>query len=118
MTLAKEFVASQKEKLLAEKNLLESELNKISTKDKNLEGDFDANFPDYGRSPEDNATEEEVYSSRVGIENSLEVKLQDVNLALKNITENKYGICDKCGAELEQGRLEAMPSATRCVTCK
>lgn len=118
MTLAKEFVASQKEKLLSEKNLLEAELNKISTKDNNLEGNFDANFPDYGRSPEDNATEEEEYTSRVGIENSLELKLLNVNLALKNIEENKYGVCNKCGAELEQDRLAVMPSATRCVTCK
>ncbi|MDO8512821.1 MAG: TraR/DksA C4-type zinc finger protein [bacterium] len=118
MTLAKEFIAGQKEKLLAEKILLESELNKISTKDNNLEGNFDANFPDYGRSPEDNATEGEEYSSRVGIENSLELKLQDVNLALNNIIENKYGVCNKCGAELEQERLAVMPSAMRCVTCK
>lgn len=118
MALAKEFVAGQKEKLMAEKSLLETELNKISTKDKNLAGDFDANFPDYGRSTEDNATEEEEYTSRVGIENSLEVKLQNVNSALKNIEENKYGVCDKCGAELGQERLTVMPSATRCVACK
>jgi RNA polymerase-binding protein DksA len=118
MTLAKEFIANQKEKLLSENKLLEAELNNISTKDTKPEGDFDANFPDYGRSPEDNATEEEEYSSRVGVENSLEVKLRDVNEALKNIEENKYGVCGKCGKELEQDRLEAMPSATRCVECK
>lgn len=118
MTLAKEFVASQKEKLLSEKNILEAELNKISTKDKNLAGDFDASFPDYGRSPEDNATEEEEYTSRVGVENSLELKLQDVNLALQSIAENKYGLCNKCGRELDKERLAVMPSATRCVTCK
>lgn len=118
MTLAKEFIQNQKEKLLSEKSLLEKELNNISTKDSKLEGDFDANFPDYGRSPEDNATEEEEYGSRVGVENSLEIKLRNVDLALKNIDENKYGVCGKCGAEMDVERLTAMPSATYCVTCK
>lgn len=118
MTLSQEFIAKQKKVLQTEKQLLENELGNISTKDSKLEGDFDANFPDYGRSPEDNATEEEEYTSRVGVENSLEVKLQNVNQALKNIEENKYGVCNKCGAELGEERLTVMPSAMRCVACK
>lgn len=118
MTLSQEFIAKQKQALLNEKQLLEGELGNISTKDSKLEGDFDASFPDYGRSPEDNATEEEEYTSRVGVENSLEVKLQNVNSALKNIEDNKYGNCNKCGAPLDQNRLAVMPSATHCVACK
>jgi len=115
MTLSNEFIAKQKENLLAEKNKLTEQLNVISVKDKKPEGDFDATFPDYGRTEEDNASEEEEYVSRVGIENSLEIKLRDVTRALELIEEKKYGLCQECGEEIPQDRLLAMPSALRCL---
>jgi len=115
MTLSNEFLAKQKENLQTEKNKLTEQLNLISVKDKNLAGDFDATFPDYGRNSEDNATEEEEYVSRVGVENSLEIKLRDVTRALELIEEKKYGLCQECGEEIPQDRLLAMPSALRCL---
>lgn len=115
MTLSNEFIAKQKETLLAEKNNLTEQLNLISVKDQKLAGDFDATFPDYGRTLEDNASEEEEYVSRVGVENSLEIKLRDVTRALELIEEKKYGLCQECGEEISQERLLAMPSALRCL---
>lgn len=115
MTLSNEFLAQQKENLLAEKNKLTEQLNLISVKDQKLAGDFDATFPNYGRTPEDNASEEEEYVSRIGIENSLEIKLRDITHALELIEEKKYGVCQKCGEEISQERLTAMPSALRCL---
>lgn len=117
MTLAKEFIKKQNDSLLSEKEKIESELSSIATKDKKLDGDFDVNFPDYGRTPDDNAMEEENYAARVGIEGSLELKLRDVNSALEKIKNGKYGICEKCEKEIEESRLDAIPSATLCMSC-
>lgn len=115
MTLSNEFIAKQKENLLEEKNKLAEQLSLISVKDQKLAGDFDATFPDYGRNMEDNASEEEEYVSRVGIENSLEIKLRDITRALELVEEKKYGLCQECGEEIPQDRLLAMPSALRCL---
>jgi len=115
MTLSSEFIAKQKENLLVEKKELTEQLNLIAVKDPKLAGDFDATFPDYGRNLEDNASEEEEYVSRVGVENSLEIKLRDVSRALELIEEKKYGLCQECGEEISQDRLLAMPSALKCL---
>jgi len=29
-----------------------------------------------------------------------------------------YGLCESCGKEIGAERLEALPSATRCITCQ
>jgi len=43
------------------------------------------------------------------------VKLIDA--ALARIKEGNYGICTRCGAEIAEARLAALPYATTCVNC-
>jgi len=44
--------------------------------------------------------------------------LKEIEEALLKVHENRYGICEECGAEISSGRLKAMPFAKYCVTCK
>ncbi len=44
----------------------------------------------------------------------LEKQLKDVDDALANIDEGKYGVCETCGAQIEEDRLNANPSARTC----
>lgn len=44
-------------------------------------------------------------------------KLGDVSRALEKLDEGSYGTCDGCGRAIGGDRLEAIPWATRCVTC-
>ncbi len=44
--------------------------------------------------------------------------LKEIEDALIKLPENRYGICEECGAEISAGRLKAMPFAKYCVTCK
>lgn len=37
--------------------------------------------------------------------------------ALRRIADGTYGICVRCGATIEAGRLSSMPEAALCVTC-
>jgi DnaK suppressor protein len=48
---------------------------------------------------------------------ALWTKLQDVLRALEKLDEGTYGTCDACGGPIEPARLEAIPWATRCVSC-
>lgn len=41
-----------------------------------------------------------------------------VVLALKKIEEGKFGICEKCGQEIDKARIEVLPTAKLCMGCK
>jgi len=44
--------------------------------------------------------------------------LERLELALKRIKEGTFGICVKCRKSIARERLEAVPIATMCYTCK
>jgi len=44
-------------------------------------------------------------------------QLAEVDRALVKIDEATYGVCDLCGADIPEGRLEVHPWAVRCVAC-
>ncbi len=48
----------------------------------------------------------------------IEVRLQDIQSALRSIEKGNYGICARCGKPIEPGRLEVKPDATLCVNCQ
>lgn len=43
--------------------------------------------------------------------------LQDVRIALNRLAMGNYGICASCGGDIGEERLEALPTATRCIRC-
>ena len=51
---------------------------------------------------------------RVLAEN-LRALLSEVDLALTKLDTGTYGVCETCGAEIAQPRLEAMPATRWCV---
>lgn len=107
-----------KSKLLAEKKRLEDELSRVSTKDKILKDDYDAKFPNYGDSVEDNAAEVADFDTNLSLEGNFEVALLKVNRALKNINDGTYGHCAECGREISLDRLNAIPWAEKCLECQ
>ena len=48
---------------------------------------------------------------------SIATALAEVDRALEKVDEETYGLCDDCWQLIGSERLEAMPSATLCVTC-
>lgn len=49
---------------------------------------------------------------------ALELKLTAVEHALNSIKAEQYGVCERCGVEIPQERLEVKPEATLCVKCQ
>jgi DnaK suppressor protein len=43
--------------------------------------------------------------------------LAEVSAALDRLAAGTYGTCEACGLPIPSGRLEARPTARRCVTC-
>lgn len=41
-----------------------------------------------------------------------------IEMALRRIDEGEWGVCEECGRDIPQGRMEIDPAATLCVDCK
>ena len=44
--------------------------------------------------------------------------ISKIDLSLKDLEDNLYGYCESCGVEIGIKRLEARPTATKCIDCK
>lgn len=71
----------------------------------------------FGKRIGDGTTEAVERINRVGVAETLQTKLEDVERALAKLQEGSYGECDSCGLPIPSERLEAMPWATLCVGC-
>lgn len=45
-------------------------------------------------------------------------ELRDIQAALRRIDLGTYGVCVRCREPIDRGRLEAYPTAKRCVSCQ
>ena len=44
--------------------------------------------------------------------------IKDIELALKSLENDSYGLCEMCGDEIAERRLLAIPSARFCIECQ
>ncbi|QFG20669.1 TraR/DksA family transcriptional regulator [Actinomadura sp. WMMB 499] len=57
---------------------------------------------------------------RARIESSLaraRAHLADIEDALRRLDDGTYGVCERCGGAIADGRLQARPSTRTCITC-
>ncbi|MCK5084886.1 MAG: TraR/DksA C4-type zinc finger protein [Candidatus Pacebacteria bacterium] len=106
-----------KNKLIAKKKLIISQLQKFAKKNKKIKDDFRTEFPDIGDHQDENADEVSEYENKLSVEHELENELKNIEGALKKTSENTYDICSACGEKINPKRLEVMPEATLCVKC-
>jgi DnaK suppressor protein len=71
---------------------------------------FDENFADSGQVTAERGEVEALIGS-------LLEALEDVDRAIGKIDDDRYGVCESCGATIPAARLEAMPTARMCITC-
>ena len=115
----KELIETFKEKLENQKAALTKELDNFATEDKKLKNNWDAKYPNRENgNMEEEADEMQEYDNLLSLEHSLELKLKNVNSALEKIKNNAYGVCEKCGKEIDEERLQACPEARVCLKCK
>ena len=94
-----------------QKKVIESDIKRL---DKEVASN--SKFEDIGSNNEDSALEYESFEEKLALNKTAEKDLGELKAALKQIENGTYGICKKCGQEIERGRLKAYPAATYCVT--
>ena len=92
---------------------LESERDRVDAQLKELGVDrssFDEGFADSGQV----TAERGEVQALVG---SLRDALTDIEAALEKLEAGQYGVCESCGSQIAEARLEAMPAARLCISC-
>lgn len=103
--------------LLKFKAQLEEMKSKIMTDVEQTLSDMttqNGNIPD----PNDRATVESDRNFELRIRDRERKLMNKVEEALGRIDDGSYGICDGCGEEIAEKRLEARPVAKFCIDCK
>ncbi len=120
MPINKKNLEEIKEKLKKEELDLKEKLNSFAKKNQNNSEDWNTKFPDFEAKGvlDEEADEVEEYTSLLPIEKTLELKLQNIKIALEKIKKNKYGKCEKCEKEIEEKRLKLIPETKFCNNCK
>jgi len=67
---------------------------------------------------EEEATESLELEKRLALEKRVREQLAEVSHALHKFEEGTYGLCDSCGQPIDPARLEALPQANLCLSCK
>ncbi|MGB4504611.1 MAG: TraR/DksA C4-type zinc finger protein [Syntrophaceticus sp.] len=72
----------------------------------------------YDNHPADIGTETFERGKDLGLKDLAQRHLKEIDDAMGRIREGNYGICEGCGGEIPEERLEAVPSTTFCYQCR
>ncbi len=67
---------------------------------------------------EEEATESFELEKRLALEKQIRDQLAEVEHTLNKFEQGTYGLCDSCGQPIDPARLEALPQAELCMSCK
>ena len=67
---------------------------------------------------EEEATESFELEKRLALRKQVQTNLNEIEHALEKFNKGTYGLCDICGQPISSERLDAVPYANLCLTCK
>ena len=67
---------------------------------------------------EEEATETAELEKRLALEKRTRELLAEIEHTLGKFDQGTYGLCDICGQPIDVARLEALPQANQCLSCK
>jgi RNA polymerase-binding transcription factor DksA len=73
---------------------------------------------DYDQHPADAGTDTFEKEKDVSVLNSWRDTIGRIDEALDKLERGTYGQCDRCGREISEARLNAMPHAIYCMECQ
>jgi RNA polymerase-binding transcription factor len=117
--MTKKPVAADRAKFLAK---MREQLQEMKTKllaeiDSTLRAEREGN-KDEGMDTYDLASEERDREINFILSDRERVKLKQIDDALERMDEGSYGVCESCGLEIAEERLEAMPFSRLCRDCQ
>jgi DnaK suppressor protein len=66
----------------------------------------------------DDGTEAFEQAASLALRRNQERMLERVQKALARMESGHYGLCERCGHEIDYARLQAIPYATLCIDCQ
>ena len=97
---------------------VEAELKTVGRKNPDNPADWEPVPEKMSISPADDnevADSIEAYEENTGILKQLEIRFNELRVALERIDKGTYGICEIGKEIIETGRLDANPAATTCI---
>jgi|UniRef100_A0A7C3Z417 RNA polymerase-binding protein DksA len=101
----------EKERIIKEKKIVEEVVERT---DKESTGEL-STFRTHIADLSSDTYQKEIASQLTTQERKI---LFEIEEALRRIKEGKYGICERCGAEIAEERLAALPYCRYCIKCQ
>jgi len=117
--MTKNTVAADRKKFLDKmrEQLLEMKAKLLGEMDSALRAEREGN-KDEGMDTYDLASEERDREINFILSDRERVKLKQIDDAVERMDEGTYGVCESCGLEIAEERLEAMPFSRLCRDCQ
>lgn len=101
---------AQQARLTAKKAELEDRIARLARDQRHADEPVEKDF-------EEQATQRENDDVVTELLNESRIELQKITIALARMESGDYGVCRSCGADIGEGRLNAVPEATLCIKC-
>lgn len=111
--------AAVRQRLDAERERLENEIYDLTLGERSVQP-VDPFLDAGGMKTEQADDAEMVFEAQrnQGVADNAQILLTQVRAALTRLDNGTYGICAKCGKEINPKRLERLPYATLCIDCQ
>lgn len=108
-----------KTRLLQEKERLDSQISRLAdAEESKAMSDSIGELSMYDNHPADIGDELFERSKDMALRENEELLLAEVETALKKLAAGNYGICETCGQKIAGERLDAIPWASKCLSCQ
>ena len=71
----------------------------------------------FGKRVGDGTTEAVERLATTATARAISTSIKDIDRALEKLADGTYGICDECGKQIGEARMQARPSTSLCVVC-
>lgn len=116
--MQKKELAKYKKMLLSEKRSLKEELKTFTDDEKMSQKESTGELSSYDNHPGDDGTTTARREISQGVKDNVISLLKQVEDSLNKIEVGNYGICQNCGDEIKEDRLEVVPYTSFCEKCK
>lgn len=100
------------------RKMLEAERDELRDTISHYEVQARQKKPGLGNHMADDGTEAFDQAASLALHRNEQVLLSQVEAALARMDKGVYGICERCGNEIDFARLKAVPHATLCIRCQ
>lgn len=106
-----EALQKYRERLLAQQQQIEQRILRTVADLQDMESERDIERTDH-------IQEEAANDAMVALDERSRRLVEEIRAALARIDDGTYGDCEECGEPINPARLEALPTARRCVDCQ